>query len=89
MSSDKGRRLHKEAVADGSMEIFFRLAEAFHTQVEPAYCGLGTMVNVLNALEIDPGHVWIGSWRWYSEEMLHCCVDLEEIKREARRRSER
>ncbi|KAL3892690.1 MAG: hypothetical protein SGPRY_014882, partial [Prymnesium sp.] len=46
---------------------------------EPAYCGLGTLVNVLNALEVDPGIKSIGSWRWYSEEMLDCCVDLEEV----------
>ena len=52
MSSEEGRRLHKEAMAGGGMEIFFRLAEAFHTQAEPAYCGLGTLVTVLNALEI-------------------------------------
>ena len=80
MASEEGRRLHKEAVVDGSMEIFFRLASAFHTQAEPAFCGLGTLVNVLNALEVDPGTVLMGAWRWYSESMLHCCVDLEEVK---------
>lgn len=62
------------------MEIFFRLAEAFHTQAEPSFCGLGTLVNVLNALEFDPGASSVGSWRWYSESMLHCCVDLEVVK---------
>ena len=67
MSSEEGRKLHKEAMSEGGMEIFFRLAEAFHTQAEPAYCGLGTLVTVLNALEIDPGTVLIGAWRWYSE----------------------
>ena len=24
--------------------------------------------------------LWKGSWRWFSERMLDCCVDLEEIK---------
>ena len=64
----------KEAMAAGGMECFFRLAEAFHTQNEPAYCGLGTLVMVLNALEVDPGEVWKGSWRWYEEKMLGCCM---------------
>ena len=34
----------------------------------------------LNALEIDPGTLWKGSWRWYDESMLGCCVELEEVK---------
>ena len=80
-SSEDGRRLHKEAMSAGGMESYFRLAEAFHTQAEPAFCGLGTLVNVLNALEVDPGTVLMGTWRWYSESMLDCCVDLEEVKR--------
>eukprot|EP00962_Isochrysis_galbana_P054368 scaffold25881_cov129-Isochrysis_galbana.AAC.2 len=62
------------------MEGYWRVAEAFETQDEPAFCGLGTLVTALNALEVDPGAVWKGAWRWYHEAMLDCCVDLEEIK---------
>lgn len=62
------------------MECFFKLVETFHTQAEPAFCGLGTLVNILNALEVDPGTVWKGVWRWYSEEMLDCCLPLAEIE---------
>ena len=80
MSSAAGRELHKEAWIEGGMTGFLRLIEAFHTQNEPAFCGLGTLVNVLNALEVDPGEVWKGAWRWYSESMLSCCVDLDEVK---------
>ena len=79
-SSAAGKRMTKEAMAAGGMECFFRLAEAFHTQNEPAYCGLGTLVMVLNALEVDPGQIFKGPWRWYEEGMLDCCVDLEEVK---------
>lgn len=39
-----------------------------------------SVVLVLNALAVDPGQNWKGPWRWYEEEMLNCCVDLEEIK---------
>ena len=35
---------------------------------------------VLNALAIDPGRVWKGVWRWFSEEMLGCCKDLKEVQ---------
>ncbi|XP_035828896.1 glutathione gamma-glutamylcysteinyltransferase 2 isoform X2 [Aplysia californica] len=31
----------------------------------------------LNALEIDPGKIWKGSWRWYHEDMLDCCTPLD------------
>lgn len=78
-SSAEGRRLFREALAAGHMEGWFALAEQFHTQAEPAFCGLGTLVVVLNALEIDPGRVWKGPWRWFGEELLDCCLPLEQV----------
>jgi len=80
-SSEEGRALFREALAHGTMEGFFSLAEQFHTQAEPAFCGLGTLVIVLNALEIDPGRTWKGPWCWYSEEQLDCCRSLEDVAR--------
>eukprot|EP00468_Gymnochlora_sp_CCMP2014_P008535 CAMPEP_0167747154 /NCGR_PEP_ID=MMETSP0110_2-20121227/4123_1 /TAXON_ID=629695 /ORGANISM="Gymnochlora sp., Strain CCMP2014" /LENGTH=398 /DNA_ID=CAMNT_0007632023 /DNA_START=461 /DNA_END=1657 /DNA_ORIENTATION=+ len=35
---------------------------------------------ILNALQVDPGRLWKGPWRWYSEDMLDCCKPLEEVK---------
>ena len=80
LSTTEGKKLFRQALAEGGAEIFFRVSEAFRTQDEPAYCGLGTLVTVLNALEVDPGELWKGTWRWYAESMLGCCVDLEEIR---------
>jgi hypothetical protein len=37
-------------------------------------------VMVLNALEVDPGRIWKGPWRWYTESMLDCCLPLHIIK---------
>ena len=79
LSSMDGRALAKAAVFAGTMETFFALAEVFETQSEPAFCGLGTLVTALNALEVDPGELWKGPWRWYDANMLDCCVDLREI----------
>jgi glutathione gamma-glutamylcysteinyltransferase len=79
-SSGEGRRLFREALDAGGMEGWFALAEQFHTQSDPAFCGLGTLVVVLNALEVDPGRVWKGPWRWYGEELLDCCLPLERIR---------
>lgn len=81
-SSAEGRKVFAEALATGGMEGYFALAEQFHTQVEPAFCGLGTLVVVLNALSIDPGRIWKGVWRWYGEEFLDCCKPLKMVKEE-------
>lgn len=79
-SSPEGRRLFHEALVEGGMDGWFPLAENFHTQAEPAYCALGSLVVVLNALAIDPGRTWKGPWRWYSEDLLDCCDPLEVVK---------
>ncbi|MGB1014388.1 MAG: phytochelatin synthase family protein, partial [Nannocystaceae bacterium] len=79
-SSAEGRRLFDEARAEGGMEIFFPLIEQFHTQSEPAFCGLGALVVALNALGVDPGRLWQGPWRWFSEELLDCCLPLEQVR---------
>jgi hypothetical protein len=79
--SDLGKQIFRQALVEGYMEGYFSLAAHFHTQSEPAYCGLGTLVMVLNSLSIDPNRLWKGPWRWFGEEMLDCCKDLEEIKK--------
>lgn len=76
-SSPEGRLLLGEAIAGGTAESYFPLAAHLHTQAEPAWCGLGTLVTVLNALKIDPGRVWKGPWRFFGEELLICCKSLE------------
>jgi glutathione gamma-glutamylcysteinyltransferase len=79
-ASDEGRTLFREALAEGHMEGFFALAEQFHTQADPAFCGLASLVVVLNALGVDPGRLWKGPWRWFSEELLDCCAPLERVR---------
>lgn len=78
--SGQGRALFQEALVEGTMEGYFKLAQQFQTQAEPSYCGLGSLVCALNALQIDPARTWKGPWRWFSEEMLTCCKSLQEIE---------
>ncbi|KAH8850267.1 Glutathione gamma-glutamylcysteinyltransferase 3 [Schistosoma japonicum] len=73
-SSPEGKRIFREALLSGHMETYFCLASQFCTQEEPSYCGLASLVMVLNALGIDPGRVWKSPWRWYHESMLTCCL---------------
>ncbi len=79
-ASRRGQELFSEALSAGAMSGYFRLAQQFHTQAEPAFCSLGSLVVALNALDIDPGRLWQGPWRWFSEDMLDCCVPLEQIR---------
>lgn len=79
-SSLEGRGVFSEALATQGLNGYFPLAEQFHTQSEPSYCGLGSLVVALNALSIDPGRPWKGPWRWFSEELLDCCVPLAEVR---------
>lgn len=81
-SSDDGKKIFREAMVSGHMECYFRLAAQFRTQDEPAFCGLSTLVMVLNALDIDPERIWKGPWRWYHENMLDCCVPVKFIEQE-------
>ena len=59
-SSQEGRTIFREALADGTAEGFFELSAHFTTQVEPSFCGLASLSMVLNALHIDPGRQWKG-----------------------------
>lgn len=81
-SSPEGKKLFREAInsQDNYMQIYFPLAEQFITQAEPAFCGLATLAMCLNALQIDPGRLWKGPWRWYSEELFDCCTSLAVAK---------
>ena len=81
-ASERGQQIFARALAEGHMRRFFALVAQFQTQDEPAFCGLGSLAMALNTLSIDPGRVWKGVWRWYHEEMLDCCKDLEEVKTE-------
>ncbi|KAH9489508.1 Glutathione gamma-glutamylcysteinyltransferase 1 [Bulinus truncatus] len=76
-ASGEGKTIFSEALATGHMNSFFKLSSQYRTQDEPAYCGLTSLVMALNVLEIDPGRVWKGPWRWYHEEMLDCCTSLQ------------
>jgi len=81
-ASPEGKQVFREALLDGGMGNYFELAEQFHTQNDPSYCGPGTIVMALNALGLDPRRMWKAPWRWFSEEMLMSCVPIEYVKRE-------
>lgn len=80
LSSEEGQARFASALARKGLKSFFPLIEQFTTQSEPAYCGISTLVIVLNSLAMDPRRTWKGPWRWYHEGLLNCCLDLEVVK---------
>src|SRR5438874_12067809 len=62
-SSPAGRRVFAEALASEGLNGYFPLAEQFHTQSDPAFCGLGSLLVALHALAIDPERLWEGPAR--------------------------
>ncbi len=79
-SSPEGRQVFAEALAKQGLNGYFPLAAQFHTQSDPSFCGLGSLVVALNALAIDPERLWKGPWRWFAEDLLDCCVPLAEVR---------
>jgi Phytochelatin synthase len=79
-SSPQGRKYFASAMRHRGLKSYYHLMEQYTTQSEPAFCGISTLVISLNALAVDPRQIWKGSWRWYEESMLNCCIDLEQAK---------
>ena len=78
-ASTDGRRLFTEALSQGYMNAYFPLAEHFHTQGYPTFCGLGSLTMALNTLFVDPHRIWQGVWRWFDDAMLVCGSDALEV----------
>jgi Phytochelatin synthase len=75
-SSSERRRLFAEASATGGLDGYFQLAEQFHTQSDPAFCGLGSLVVALNALAIDPERQAVrvcSGCRYCVAASMRCC----------------
>lgn len=60
LSSKKGKELFSSSLLNNGLKSFFLLIEQFTTQSEPAYCGISTLVMILNALSVDPRQTWKG-----------------------------
>ena len=78
-NSPEGRQIFANALREDNLNSYFLLSQHFLTQNEPAYCALGTLAMILNALEMDPQRVWKGPWRFYDQDMLDCCRPLSDI----------
>lgn len=86
LSSDQGRQRLVEHLTcpESNTESYYRLTQHAMNQSDPAYCGVTTLVVVLNALSIDPNVRWKGGWRYFGDEgvlLSRCCLSAERIQR--------
>ena len=77
--SELSNKLIIESIKDGLHNSFYKLIQQFSTQDDPTFCGISTLVLVLNALLIDPQRRWKGIWRWFNEHVLYC-VDTNKVQ---------
>lgn len=82
LSSARGKQRFAAALAQGTADAFFPLVSQFQTQSHPALCGLTSLSTVLNALGIDPKRVWTHPWRWFTEKLLDCCLDMAAMEKD-------
>ncbi|KAL7566870.1 hypothetical protein ACA910_021361 [Epithemia clementina (nom. ined.)] len=79
LDSRIGRSRLLRALQQETAHSYWALQNHFANQSEPTYCGVTTLLVVLNALAIDPLRRWKGGWRYYGHEdvLLHNCTCLE------------
>ena len=85
LSSPQGRQLLLETLSSlDDKSPYWSLTEHFINQSDPAYCGVTTLVMVLNSMSVDPQIRWRGGWRYYGDEdvlLSRCCLSSERIRR--------
>ena len=84
-NSTEGKGRFLESLQSNHAESYFPLSQQFLNQMDPAYCGISTLILVLNALAMDPNVRWRGGWRWYGDESMlleRCCLEQERVARE-------
>ena len=83
--SPEGKSRFLYSLKTNHAEAYFPLSQQFLNQMDPAYCGVSTLMLILNALAIDPNVRWRGGWRWYGNESMlleRCCLEEERVRRE-------
>jgi glutathione gamma-glutamylcysteinyltransferase len=84
LSSPQGRQYLLESITKCTAESYWNLTEQFVNQSDPAFCGVTTLLMVLNAMNVDPNVRWKGGWRFYGDEdvlLQRCCLNAERIRR--------
>ena len=84
LDSKLGRQYLMECLSSSSAESYWALSQHFTNQSDPAYCGITSLITVLNSMGVDPQVRWRGGWRFYGNEdtlLDRCCISKERVQR--------
>lgn len=84
LDSKLGRQHLLESLSSSSAESYWALSQHFTNQSDPAYCGITSLMTVLNSMGVDPQVRWRGGWRFYGNEdtlLDRCCISKERVQR--------
>ena len=84
LDSKRGRQYLLESLSSSTAESYWSLSQHFSNQSDPAYCGVTSLLMVLNSMGVDPHVRWRGGWRFYGNEdtlLDRCCILKERIQR--------
>jgi glutathione gamma-glutamylcysteinyltransferase len=85
LALQKGRNMLMQSLLQDTANSYWSLTEHGMNQSDPAYCGITTLLVILNSMAVDPQTIrWRGGWRYYANEDVllgHCCFSTDRIQR--------
>jgi glutathione gamma-glutamylcysteinyltransferase len=83
LNSPQGQDYLVHALVGRTAASYVPLTLHFANQSDPAFCGITTLLVVLNAMSIDPHTRWKGGWRYFGDEeslLGRCCLSVEHVQ---------
>jgi glutathione gamma-glutamylcysteinyltransferase len=83
LNSPQGQEYLVRALVEKTSASYLPLTLHFANQSDPAFCGITTLLVVLNAMSIDPHTRWKGGWRYFGDEeslLGRCCLSVEHVQ---------
>jgi glutathione gamma-glutamylcysteinyltransferase len=84
LNSRQGTLWLTDCLTQNTAALYIPLSEHFCNQSDPAYCGVTTLLMVLNVFAMDPHVRWKHGWRYFGNEdvlLSQCCLTPERIRR--------
>jgi glutathione gamma-glutamylcysteinyltransferase len=83
LNSPRGQDYLVQALVGKTAASYLPLTLHFANQSDPAFCGITTLLVVLNGMSIDPHTRWKGGWRYFGDEeslLGRCCLSVDHVK---------
>jgi glutathione gamma-glutamylcysteinyltransferase len=84
LHSQQGHQRLIDCFTNGMASSYIPLTEHGMNQADPAFCGITTLLILLNTFAVDPQVRWRGGWRYFGHEhvlLSRCCLSMERIQR--------